>query len=187
MEKKIGLRTIVLNQAKDEYGRNFQFVLNGVPIFAKGANWIPADSFITRVTKDKLEWYIQTAVKSNFNIIRVWGGGFYASEDFYDLCDKYGILVWQDFMYACHPYPFFFEDFTDNAIAEAGAIIKRIRHRASLALLCGNNEIELLSLAWIDKREFIKWTEIFFYQKLHDVISKLCPYISYIRCYTIGH
>jgi beta-mannosidase len=187
VEKKIGLRTIVLNQAKDEYGRNFQFVLNGVPIFAKGANWIPADSFITRVTKDKLEWYIQTAVKSNFNIIRVWGGGFYASEDFYDLCDKYGILVWQDFMYACHPYPFFFEDFTDNAIAEAGAIIKRIRHRASLALLCGNNEIELLSLAWIDKREFIKWTEIFFYQKLHDVISKLCPYISYIPSSPIGH
>ena len=97
----VGLRTIELRQEPDEWGRSFTFVVNGVPIFAKGSNWIPADSFPTRVSYEHLEHLIGSAAIANHNMIRVWGGGFYEDEYFYDLCDRYGILVWQDFMFAC--------------------------------------------------------------------------------------
>ncbi|MGL4368517.1 MAG: glycoside hydrolase family 2 protein, partial [Spirochaetota bacterium] len=134
---RIGLRTISLNRGKDEFGRNFQFVLNGVPIFAKGANWIPADSFVNRVDKTKLEFFIRSAAESCFNMLRVWGGGYYESDDFYDLCDEYGILVWQDFCFACQPYPFFDEEFVKNVYEEIACNVTRLRHHASLCLWCG--------------------------------------------------
>ncbi|MCB0026630.1 MAG: glycoside hydrolase family 2 protein, partial [Anaerolineales bacterium] len=92
----------------------FQFVVNGVPIFAKGANWIPADSFPTRLTRDGLEALIQSSVAAHQNMLRVWGGGFYEDERFYDLCDEYGILVWQDFIFSCHIYPLNDPDFVAN-------------------------------------------------------------------------
>lgn len=104
--KKIGLRTIELNRERDKYGRNFQFILNGVPLFIKGSNYIPADSFITRFDKQKLDYMLDAVQFSNMNMIRVWGGGYYESDEFYDTCDERGILVWQDFQFACQAYPF---------------------------------------------------------------------------------
>jgi beta-mannosidase len=102
---QLGLRTLELRQEPDEFGTSFTFVVNGVPIFAKGANWIPADSFPTRISDDTLEHLIRSAASAHMNMLRVWGGGFYEEERFYDLCDRYGILVWQDFIFSCSVYP----------------------------------------------------------------------------------
>ncbi len=137
----VGLRTLALRQEADEWGESFQFVVNGVPIFAKGANWIPADSFPTRVRDEHLEWLIQSAAKAHMNMLRVWGGGIYPDERFYDLCDRYGLLVWQDFIFACGIYPED-RDFFENVRQEAIENVRRLRHHASLALWCGNNEME---------------------------------------------
>lgn len=104
--KRLGLRTIELNREIDKYGRNFQFVLNGVPLFIKGSNYIPPDSFITRFDKKKLDYMLDAVQFSNMNMIRIWGGGYYESDEFYDACDERGILVWQDFQFACQAYPF---------------------------------------------------------------------------------
>ncbi|HVO68796.1 MAG TPA: glycoside hydrolase family 2 protein [Aggregatilineaceae bacterium] len=139
---QIGLRTIELRQQADQWGRSFVFVVNGVPIFAKGSNWIPADSFPTRITDEHLEGLIRSAVESHQNMLRVWGGGFYEEERFYDLCDRYGILVWQEFVFACSIYPLHEPAFVENIRLEAVQNIRRLRHRASLALWCGNNEME---------------------------------------------
>ena len=138
---QIGLRTIKLNQDPDEWGKSFTFVVNGVPVFAKGADWIPADSFPTRITDARLEYLIKSAADAHMNMLRVWGGGLYESENFYDLCDRHGILIWQDFTFACGIYP---EDdaFAESVRIEAIENVRRLRHRASLALWCGNNEME---------------------------------------------
>ncbi len=179
--KKIGLRTIKLNQEVDKFGKNFQFVLNGQPIFAKGANWIPSDSFVNRITKEKLEYYIKSAADCNFNMIRVWGGGYYESDDFYDLCDEYGIIVWQDFAFACQPYPFFIDNFRDNVLKEVEYQVQRLRHHASLGLWCGNNEIELMAIAWKLRTNYVAWTDKFFWDILPEAVKrfdKVTPYIA---------
>jgi beta-mannosidase len=139
---QLGLRTLELRQEEDEWGRSFKFIVNGVPIFAKGANWIPADSFPTRTTTDSLEALIRAAAQTHQNMLRVWGGGFYEDGRFYDLCDRYGILVWQDFVFSCSIYPLDDPDFLENVRVEVVENIRRLRHRASLALWCGNNEME---------------------------------------------
>ncbi len=144
---QIGLRTIELRQQPDQWGRSFQFVINGLPVFAKGSNWIPADSFPTRITKDSLEWLIHSAAESHQNMLRVWGGGFYEEDRFYDLCDQYGILVWQDFIFSCSIYPLDDAHFVENVHQEVIENVRRLRHRASLALWCGNNEMEW---GWVD-------------------------------------
>jgi beta-mannosidase len=138
---QIGLRTIKLKQDPDEWGESFTFVVNGVPVFAKGADWIPADSFPTRIADAQLEFLIKSAADAHMNMLRVWGGGLYESESFYDLCDRFGILIWQDFTFACGIYP---EDdaFAESVHIEAIENVRRLRHRASLALWCGNNEME---------------------------------------------
>ena len=179
-EIKIGLRTIYLDRSRDKWGLNFQFVLNGVPIFAKGGNYIPSDSFITRFNNDKLKAMLEAARFSNFNIIRVWGGGYYESDDFYNMCDEMGIFVWQDFAFACMPYPFFEEDFLDNVKNEIESNVKRLRHHASLALWSGNNEIETMSGGWMNMRKYIKWTEIFFYEILEKEVRKYDTVTSFI-------
>ena len=138
---KLGLRTIELRQPQDQWGKAFTFYVNGVQLFAKGADWIPADSLPTRVTRELLDGLLHSAVAANMNMLRVWGGGYYPEEMFFDLCDQYGILVWQDFMFACGIYPAdqaFFENFRVEAVQN----VRRLRHRASLALWCGNNEME---------------------------------------------
>ncbi|MGB4658423.1 MAG: glycoside hydrolase family 2 protein [Mobilitalea sp.] len=146
--KKIGLRTIELDTSPDKWGNQFRFLVNGVPIFAKGADWIPSDSFITRTSRSDLEFYIESAHLANMNMLRIWGGGMYESDDFYDLCDQYGILLWQDFIFACGAYPLFDSEFLNNVHQEVLDNVTRLRHHASLALWCGNNENELMASFW---------------------------------------
>jgi len=143
-KQKIGIRDIQLIQEPDKWGKTFFFLLNGVPIFAKGANWIPIDSFIQRGKRNGLyKSNLINAKEANMNMIRVWGGVIYEDDQFYDLCDELGILVWQDFPFACAVYPHT-EEFIENLKIEAIQNIIRLRNHPSLALWCGNNEVEWL-------------------------------------------
>ena len=135
----IGLRTIELIQEKDSIGKSFYFKLNGKPVFMKGANYIPPDSFLPSTTTSTYKDIVQNAVDANMNMLRVWGGGVYAEDTFYDECDKNGILVWQDFMFACAMYPGG-EEFLDNVKNEVIDNINRLQNHPSIALWCGNNE-----------------------------------------------
>lgn len=165
-QRMIGLRTIELDTSADEWGSNFRFIINGVPIFAKGADWIPSDSFVTRTTCEELEFYIKSAADANMNMLRVWGGGYYESDDFYDLCDRYGILVWQDFAFACMTYPLWEREFLDSVHAEVTDNIRRLRHHASLALWCGNNEIQVIPKIPKLPKERQEAEDRFFYETL---------------------
>jgi len=138
---KIGLRTLELSQDPDQWGKEFTFYINGVRLFAKGADWIPTDSLPTRITEAMLDGLLKSAVDANMNMLRIWGGGYYPEDMFYDLCDRYGILLWQDFMFACGIYPAD-ADFFENFRVEAIENVRRLRHHAALALWCGNNEME---------------------------------------------
>ena len=138
---RIGVRTIELVQEADEHGSSFEFHINGQPFFAKGANYIPLESFLPRLRDGDYEKAIEDAVKANFNMLRVWGGGIYEDKLFYDLCDEKGILVWQDFMFACAMYPGD-EPFLENVRQEVIENVRRIRNHTSIALWCGNNEIQ---------------------------------------------
>ena len=138
--RRIGLRTVVLDRHADEWGESFQFVINGRPVFAKGANWIPAHSFVAGLKRVDYERDLSSAAQAHMNMIRVWGGGIYESEDFYDICDELGLLVWQDFMFACTPYPGD-SAFVASVREEAEYQVRRLRHRTCLALWCGNNEV----------------------------------------------
>ncbi|ETT30739.1 glycoside hydrolase family 2 protein [Paenibacillus sp. FSL P4-0338] len=152
-EATTGLREMKLVRKPDAQGASFHFELNGVPVFAKGANHIPNDSFITEVTEERYRHEIATAVESNMNMLRVWGGGFYEEEVFYRLCDEYGLLVWQDFMFACSMYPGD-EAFLNNVRAEAVYNVRRLRNHPCIALWCGNNEIDS---AWSQYEEYMGW------------------------------
>jgi len=185
-EKSIGFRTIELRREKDDFGESFQFVLNGVPLFIKGANYIPSDSFMSRVSYQDYEKLLKAVRYSNMNMLRVWGGGFYASEELLTLCDEMGILIWQDFMYACQAYPFFDENFLNNVLSETKYQVKRISSHASLALFCGNNEIEAMYMSWLNMPNYIKWTEKFFHHILPDEIRKYDKKTPYIPGSPIG-
>ncbi|MEZ5306267.1 MAG: glycoside hydrolase family 2 protein [Pyrinomonadaceae bacterium] len=145
--RRTGLRTLELRQKPDNYGTSFEFVVNGIPVFARGANWIPADVFPTRVTREKYRTLLTSLRDANMNMIRVWGGGIYEDDAFYELADELGLLVWQDFMFACSMYPGD-KDFLENVRAEAIDNIKRLRNHPSIALWVGNNEIETAWLHW---------------------------------------
>ena len=147
VSKKIGLRTVKLCRENDEYGQEFCFKVNGIKIFAMGANFVPIDSLPSRMTNERLEKIVQDCIFANFNCIRVWGGAFYPNDYLYDLCDKYGLLLWQDFMVACANV-WLRDEFVKEFKAEAIYNIKRIRHHACLGILCGNNEMELAVLDW---------------------------------------
>jgi len=154
-EKQVrtGLRTIRLIRERDPAGASFYFELNGVPVFAKGANHIPNDSFIPEVTYERYRHEISTAAACHMNMLRVWGGGIYEEDIFYELCDEYGLLVWQDFMFACSMYP---GDaaFLSNVALEAEYNIRRLRNHPCIALWCGNNEIDS---AWAHYLENSGW------------------------------
>src|SRR6185437_4954288 len=144
--QSVGIRTLELDQSVDteEPGtRFFRFVLNGVPIFARGANWIPADSFVGAITADRYSALIEATREANHTMLRVWGGGIYEHDAFYDHCDRLGLLVWQDFMFACAAYP---EDggMAAEVTAEARYQVRRLRNHPCLALWCGNNENQWL-------------------------------------------
>lgn len=189
---RTGLRSIKLVRTPDKYGSSFYFELNGVPVFAKGANHIPNDSFFTEVTAERYRHEIASAAESNFNMLRVWGGGIYEQDIFYELCDEYGIMVWQDFMFACSMYPGD-QAFLDNVRGEAEDNVRRLRNYASIVLWCGNNEIDG---AWSQYDENAGWGwkklysaeireqlwanyEAVFHQVLPEVVSALAPGIDY--------
>ena len=138
-EVKRGLRTIEVVNESNSKGKSFYFKVNGKPLFIKGANYIPQDNFLPRVSKERYEHIINSAVSSNMNMLRVWGGGIYENDIFYELCDEKGILVWQDFMFACSMLPAL-ENLRTNIQAEAAYNVKRLRNHPCIALWCGNNE-----------------------------------------------
>ncbi len=137
----IGLRTIELVNEKDSIGTSFYFKLNGRPVFMKGANYIPQDNFVTRITLEKYERAVLSALDANMNMLRVWGGGIYEQDEFYELCDQLGILVWQDMMFACAMYPAD-SAFLNNVSNEVTQQVQRLRNHPAIALWCGNNEID---------------------------------------------
>jgi len=149
VEKTIGLRTLTISQEVDEWGNEFAFIVNGVKIFTKGGNYIPEDAVYPWITKERQEYLLKCCARANFNCVRVWGGGYYPSDTFYDLCDQYGLIVWQDLMYACNVYDVT-EDFAKTVRQETLDNVRRIRHHASLGLWCGNNEIESAWHHWED-------------------------------------
>ena len=150
-ERRVGLRRIELVRDKDADGESFFFRVNGRAIFAKGANWIPDHSFVNECTRAIYADRLRSATAAHMNMIRVWGGGIYESEDFYDLCDELGLLVWQDFMFACALYPGA-PEYCELVRAEAEHQIRRLRHHASLALWCGNNEIPMMDILIVELR-----------------------------------
>ena len=130
----------------DAAGRSFGVQVNGRAVFARGANWIPADALHGRITVDGVRGLLQSAVDANMNMIRIWGGGRYEPDWFYDLCDELGLMVWQDFMFACHLYPST-PDFLAEVDAEVRDVVSRISHHACIALWCGDNEL-IGALTW---------------------------------------
>ena len=185
-EKRIGLRTVYLDHSRDEYGRAMQFVVNGVPIFAKGANYYPLDKFLSRETEEKKRRLLEDCREANYNIIRIWGGGIYPSDSFFDYADENGILLWMDLMFACTGYHYTHE-FEENVIEEVKENVVRVRHHASLALWVGNNEIEwLLSMPDYSGgeekggpdglRDYIRQFEVV----LAEVCNRFDPDTSYI-------
>ncbi len=174
---KTGIRSLKVINKPDQYGKSLYFELNGVPVFAKGANYVPADNFLPRVTKETYEKNILDAVNVNMNILRVWGGGIYENDYFYELCDKYGILVWQDFMFACSMYPSEGE-FLENVRQEAIDNVKRLRNHPSIAIWCGNNEAYDGWFGWGRKEGYEKQNPEYastIWRQYDDLFHKLLP------------
>ncbi len=179
-EKRIGLRTMEISREKDQYGEEFAHKVNGVKIFAMGADYIPQDNILSRVNKERTRELLTHCVNSHFNCIRVWGGGYYPEDFFYDLCDELGLVVWQDFMFACAVYRLT-EDFEENITAEIIQNVKRLRHHASLGLWCGNNEMEMFvgyehwGAKFTLKSDYVKMYEYLF----PKLLKKLDPQTFY--------
>ena len=185
--KQIGLRTCELVREKDAYGESFRFRVNRRDVFMKGGNWIPCDVFPSRVSDGTYRQLLESCATSHMNMIRVWGGGIYEEERFYNLCDELGLLVWQDFMFACSTYPTFDDKFMRNAAAEARDNVRRLRHHPCLALWCGNNEIEQGLVRW----DIDDWTDdamppgdyaALFDKLLPEIVRKEDPATPYWPC-----
>ena len=146
--RRIGLRTLTMSREKDRYGEEFCHCCNGVKIFAMGGDYIPEDNIFSRITPERTRRLLEDAVLATFNTVRVWGGGYYPDDFFYDICDELGLLVWQDLMFAC-AYYLLTDEFEESISLEAEQNIRRLRHHASLALISGNNEMEEEQLAGI--------------------------------------
>ncbi|MEO5767567.1 MAG: glycoside hydrolase family 2 protein [Polyangia bacterium] len=187
---RIGLRTIEVLHQRDAEGKSFTIKVNGAPVFMKGANWIPADSFVTRITDDRYRWLLRSAADAHMNMLRVWGGGIYEDDRFYELCDELGLLVWQDFMFACSMYPGD-DPFVENVRREAVDNVRRLRNHPSLALWAGNNEIEAAwhNWGWASKFHLSRavqdhlWSDYqkIFHQLLPAVVSAEDPGRFYTR------
>ncbi|MCH6257497.1 hypothetical protein MLD52_13130 [Puniceicoccaceae bacterium K14] len=176
--RRIGLRTIELERKKDKWGESFQFLVNGRALFAKGANWIPAHSFVAGLKRESYERDLRAAIQANMNMIRVWGGGVYEDEAFYDLCDELGLLVWQDFMFACSLYPGD-RAFQKSVAAEAEYQVKRLHDRACLALWCGNNEIFQLRSDQLVKSGNKRAYDALFHEILPEAVTAFDGATSY--------
>jgi beta-mannosidase len=180
-QRTIGLRTIELDRHPDKFGESFQFKVNGRPIFAKGANWIPAHALVTEATDATYDDLLTSAADAHMNMIRLWGGGIYEKEIFYDLCDRKGLLVWHDFMFACALYP---GDpaFLKSVRREAEYQVQRIAHRACLALWCGNNELEQKPADILKTQRRKKAYEDVFYRILPEAVKKFDGTTPYWPC-----
>jgi beta-mannosidase len=179
---RTGLRSLELRQQLDDSGKSFTFVINGEPVFAKGANWIPADSFPTRITRAKYRQLLESARDSNMNMLRVWGGGIYERDDFYELADEMGILLWQDFMFGCSMYPGD-QAYLDNVRQEASDNVKRLRNHPSIVIWVGNNEIETAwkHWGWKDQLPAALWDD---YLKIfHGILPEVCRSLDPSRPY----
>ncbi|MFG1945960.1 glycoside hydrolase family 2 protein [Nonomuraea sp. NPDC048826] len=172
---KIGFRTVSLEREA------FRLSVNGTPVFVRGVNWIPDDCFPTRVTRDRLAERFGQAAGAGVNLLRVWGGGLYESDDFYDLADELGLLVWQDFPFACAAYPEE-EPFRSEVAAEAREQVTRLAPHPSLVLWCGNNEnLEgYADWGWQDKLEHRSWGGGFYHELLPSIVAELDPTRPYI-------
>ncbi|MFA5806129.1 MAG: sugar-binding domain-containing protein [Melioribacteraceae bacterium] len=177
INKKVGIRIIEL-KIKDGEQNTFQFVVNGKKIFAKGVNWIPCDAFLPRVKEDKYRILLNYAKEANMNFVRVWGGGIYEDDIFYDLCDELGLLVWQDFMFACGAYPEH-DEFIQNIREEISYNVERIQYHTSIAIWCGNNENEWI---WYQE-EKTSYKLMPGYKIYSDVIPTLLKEIDPLRPY----
>ena len=179
-EKRIGLRTVDIQETPDEYGTSFGLCVNGVPMFCMGADYIPEDNILRRVTPERTRRLLEDCRDAHFNCVRVWGGGYYPDDFFFDACDELGLLVWQDFMFACAGYELS-PAFEENIRAEFRDNILRLRHHPSLALWCGNNENEAaMSQDWFggtpqQKADYIKIFEYILPSLLH-VLDPDRPY-----------
>ena len=177
---RIGLRTMTIHREKDEWGEQFCHEVNGVRIFAMGADYVPEDNILPRITPERTRRLLEQAAAANHNCIRVWGGGFYPSDAFYDACDELGLIVWQDFMFACAVYHLT-PEFEDSIRAEIRDNIRRIRHHASLGLLCGNNEMEMFVLQgeWVtrpsERTDYVRMYE----HIIPRLVSKYSPAAFY--------
>ena len=140
--RKIGLRALTMHREKDQWGESFAHEVNGYQVFAMGADYIPEDNLLQRTSRERTRELLLQCKRANFNTVRVWGGGYYPEDWFFDLCDELGLMVWQDFMFACSVYELT-PEFEANIRQEFIDNIKRLRHHASLALWCGNNEMEM--------------------------------------------
>ena len=167
--RQIGFRTVELLTDKDAAGSRFAFRVNGREIFCRGANWIPADALVSRVTPEGVEDLLRSAVDANMNMIRIWGGGFYEPDWFYDLCDRLGIMVWQDFMFACNLYPST-PDFLENVAAEVDYQVKRLSSHPSIVLWCGDNEL-VGALTWFEESRRDRDRYLVSYDRLNRVIE----------------
>lgn len=179
---KFGIRTITLNQsAMGNNERKFAFVVNGITAFCKGGNWIPADSIYARVSDEKYDHLLYEAKISNFNMLRIWGGGIYEREIFYQKCDEYGIMLWHDFMFACALYPDNLEWFKREVEKEMDYQTARLRNHASMVLWCGNNENHWGFDEWWDVEEkLVPYGGAECYNHIApDIVQKNCPHIPY--------
>jgi len=176
---KYGIREVELLQEpmSEEEGQSFTIMVNGEKVFFKGADWVPADSIMARVTPEKYEALVKEAVNANFNMFRIWGGGIYEDNAFYEACDRHGIMIWQDFMFACSYIPDDRDDFMAEVSREAELVIKRLRNHACLALWCGNNENQWIYRAMFKQKEFYGW------RVYHVLLPKLCSQLDPTRPY----
>jgi len=192
-QKKIGIRTVKLDYSPDESslratqrdGENFRFEINGQLIYAKGANWIPASIFAGSVTGDDYEKLLHAAAEANINMLRVWGGGYYEADEFYRLCDRLGIMVWQDFMFACGYYPDR-QWFLTEVKTEAATIIKRLRNHPCLVLWCGNNEIDWMHHTGKLGKPRKFYGKAIYHQLLPQLAAELDPDTDYIPTTPLG-
>ncbi len=185
VEERIGLRTIEWVEVPDQWGKSFFVRVNGREIFAKGANWIPADNFLPRVTPEKYQRLLDFAVQANMNMLRVWGGGIYEDPCFYRLADERGLMVWQDFMYACSLYP---DDpgFRENALDEARWVIASLARHPSIVLWCGNNEIERDAVEFQQRFGTPYLGKTLWYEQLPRLLKEMAPDAFYIPSSPVG-
>lgn len=186
-EKRIGLRSLVVSREKDKWGEEFCYKINGIKIFAMGADYIPEDNILSRLSRERTKKLLQDCLFANFNSIRVWGGGFYPHDYFFELCDEMGIIVFMDLMFACTAFPSD-KAFLENIAQEVTENVRRIRHHACLAIISGNNEIEeqaALKTFW--RKEEKKGYMRIFEGLIPKIIRKECPEISFVPSSPSAH